>query len=231
MAVCEAYGLTSDPGLRNPAQRALNYIIDAQSAEGGWRYGRRQAGYDTSVCGWQLMALKSGQMSGLTVPPATLKRCNLWLDAAGVPDGGAYGYCSRGEGVNTTAVGLLCRQYLGWGPRNPGLTAGVKRLQTWRPQPANMYFSYYATQVMHHMGGNAWELWNPAMRDGLIAAQDQGKDPTHPHQKGSWNHPGSYAGRIMDTSLSLLTLEVYYRHLPLYRRDVGGDKDVLRDNQ
>ena len=28
----------------------------------------------------------------------------------------------------------------------------------------------------------------------------------------------------MSTSLSLLTLEVYYRHLPLYRRDLGGMK-------
>jgi hypothetical protein len=26
------------------------------------------------------------------------------------------------------------------------------------------------------------------------------------------------------TSLSLLTLEVYYRHLPLYQRNLGGDK-------
>ena len=28
----------------------------------------------------------------------------------------------------------------------------------------------------------------------------------------------------MITSLSLLTLEVYYRHLPLYRREMGDDK-------
>ena len=30
----------------------------------------------------------------------------------------------------------------------------------------------------------------------------------------------------MYTSLSLLTLEVYYRHLPLYRREMGGQKDM-----
>ena len=28
-------------------------------------------------------------------------------------------------------------------------------------------------------------------------------------------------GRLMQTALSTLTLEVYYRHLPLYRRDMG----------
>ena len=31
---------------------------------------------------------------------------------------------------------------------------------------------------------------------------------------------------MMSTSLALLTLEVYYRHLPLYRRDMGGDKQM-----
>lgn len=227
MALCEAYGLTNDVGLRGPAQRALDYLIDAQSKEGGWRYARKQAGYDTSVGGWALMALKSGQMAGLRVPPDAMNRAKKWLDDASTPDGGAYGYTSRGEGVNTTAVGLLCREYLGWGPRNPGLQAGIQRLQNWKPQPTNMYFSYYATQVMHHAGGPAWDAWNPAMRDGLIAAQDQGTDPQHAHQKGSWHHKGSYAGRLMDTSLSILTLEVYYRHLPLYRRDVGSDKAIL----
>jgi hypothetical protein len=29
---------------------------------------------------------------------------------------------------------------------------------------------------------------------------------------------GGPGGRLMITSLSILTLEVYYRHLPLYRR-------------
>jgi hypothetical protein len=227
MAVCEAYALTSDPALRGPAQRALNYIVDAQSEEGGWRYAKKQPGYDTSVGGWQLMALKSGQMAGLRVPTETMNRAKKWLDAAGTPDGAAYGYTTRGEGANTTAVGLLCREYYGWGPRNPGLQAGMKRLLVWKPDPRNMYFSYYATQVMHHAGGDNWEKWNESMRDGLINTQDQGNDPIHAHQKGSWHHPGSYAGRLMDTSLSILTLEVYYRHLPLYRRDIGSDKAIL----
>jgi hypothetical protein len=30
----------------------------------------------------------------------------------------------------------------------------------------------------------------------------------------------------MQTSLSLLTLEVYYRHLPLYRRDLATGKEM-----
>src|SRR5439155_24260437 len=80
IAMCEAYGLTSDPALRRPAQKALNFIIGAQSAAGGWSYTAPCSGHDTSVGGWQLMALKSGQMSGLDVPPKTLSGASRWLD-------------------------------------------------------------------------------------------------------------------------------------------------------
>src|SRR5262249_11384961 len=47
IALCEAYGLTSDPLLKNPAQRAIDYIVKAQHFAGGWRYQPNQAG-DTS---------------------------------------------------------------------------------------------------------------------------------------------------------------------------------------
>jgi len=54
------------------------------------------------------------------------------------------------------------------------------------------------------------------MRDQLVATQI--KDGAG---AGSWNvtdpHGGA-GGRIYQTALSLLTLEVYYRHLPIYRR-------------
>jgi hypothetical protein len=235
IAMCEAYGLSSDPGLKTSAQKAINYIVYAQDpAGGGWRYGPRQGG-DTSVVGWQVMALRSGQMAGLNVPGPTLKGAEKWLDSCMTSDGGGYGYIGNDETPTMSSVGLLCRQYLGWSPRNPGLLSGVAKLRKYPPGSINsMYYYYYATQVMHHMGGESWQEWNPKMRDMLIAQQDNGRMPRRPHQLGSWDpagdaHGGS-GGRVMQTSLSLLTLEVYYRHLPLYRRDsVMGAKDNKGD--
>jgi hypothetical protein len=65
------------------------------------------------------------------------------------------------------------------------------------------------------------------MRDWLIKKQDNGGK--NPAQKGSWDPQGDahggVGGRVMMTSLCMLTLEVYYRHLPLYRRDMGFNKD------
>jgi len=245
IALCEAYGMTSDPMLKNPAQRAIHYIVAAQDpAGGGWRYSPRTSG-DTSVTGWQLMALKSGQMSGLDVPKETLKKTETFLDAVAANEGG-YAYLpNSGATPVMTAVGMLCRQYLGVNPRNPGLLKGVEILKKAPPgTTGNIYYEYYATQVMHHMGGDAWDFWNkgPAgdgkggIRDSLIASQDKVGDPLRPlpqklrHEDGSWAPNGPWGadggGRIMFTSLSLLTLEVYYRHLPLYRKDMGVMKEA-----
>jgi hypothetical protein len=144
-------------------------------------------------------------------------------------DGTGYGYQSPQElSASMTAVGLLCRLYLGTGPRNTGIQGGVQRLRQAPPAQANrnIYYYYYATQVMHQIGGDAWESWNPLIRNLLVKSQDKGTDPKHPHMKGSWSPSGDLwggsGGRIMTTALSILTLEVYYRHLPLYRRDMAG---------
>lgn len=240
IAMCEAYGLTSDPRIKLSAQRALNFIATAQdSAGGGWRYAPKQAG-DTSVTGWQLMALKSGQMAGLSVPKSTLKLAEHFLDSvetsekgAGAADkGGNFAYLpGQPPTLTMTSVGLLCRQYSGIGPKNPALQNGVKKLRQSPPgKNNNIYYLYYATQVMHHMQGESWRYWNlgpngdgkGGIRDSLINRQDKGTTPQRPHQAGSWGE--SQGGRIMATSLSLLCLEVYYRHLPLYRRDIANIK-------
>jgi hypothetical protein len=66
----------------------------------------------------------------------------------------------------------------------------------------------------------AWDEWNSAMRDPLINSQDTGIDEQHAHQKGSWYNPrdpvvAQYGGRLMQTSLSILMLQTYYRYPPL----------------
>ena len=246
IAMCEAYGLSSDPRVKASAQRALNFIASAQDkAGGGWRYSPGQAG-DMSVTGWQLMALKSGQMAGLSVPKNTLKQAERFLDscennnAKGATGsrmgGGGYGYLpGGGETIVMTSVGLLCRMYSGVGPGNPSLLAGVQKLKAYPPEKhPDVYYLYYATQVMHHMQGESWRFWNTGVdadgkqkskgiRDMLISKQDTGMTKNHAHQAGSWG--GSAGGRVMATSLSLLCLEVYYRHLPLYRRDLTFTKE------
>ena len=227
IALCEAYAMTSDLRLRGAAQAAIRFIEYAQNTQtGGWRYAPRTDG-DTSVVGWQVMALRSGQMAGLHVRSQTLELAKRWLDSCQKEGGAKYSYVpGNGATPTMTAAGLLNRQYLGWGPRNPSLHKGAKYLLRNLP-PAKpgknarlgrIYYYYYASQVLHHLGGEYWKTWNPLMRDFLIATQEK-----EGHKMGSWNPLGAdyggVGGRIYATSLSILTLEVYYRYLPLYRRE------------
>jgi hypothetical protein len=85
LALCEAYGMTQDAELKEPAQASLNYIANTQHRQrGGWRYTPGISA-DTSVTGWMMMALKSGQLSGLDVPEETYRGIGHWLGLAKSP--------------------------------------------------------------------------------------------------------------------------------------------------
>jgi hypothetical protein len=225
IALCEAYGMTQDPTLRRPAQQALKYIEDCQHPAGGWRYAPKQPG-DTSVTGWQVQALKSGQMAKLSVDEEKLKLVRKFLDSVADNNGATYGYISKAGRPATTAVGLLCRQYLGWGPNNPHVAEGVEFLKAHPPgeQDYDIYYLYYAALTLHNYGGDDWsKFWNPKTRDLLIKRQVK---TGNAGVVGSWDPDqtptGSAGGRLVCSCLSLLTLEVYYRHLPLYKRTISG---------
>lgn len=219
IALTEAYGMTQDRALLEPAQAVVNFICKAQDpVGGGWRYMPRQKG-DTSVTGWQLHALKNAHMSYLQVPPEVIKKTSTFLDSVQANGGATYGYTTPGEGPATTAIGLLGRMYLGWDRDNMALQRGVERVAAWGVSTkGNMYYNYYATQVAHHWGGDVWRKWDTEMRDWLLGSQE--KDG---HEAGSWFFAGGDAGadrggRHYTTSLAaLMLLQSYREPLPLKR--------------
>ena len=92
IALCETYGLSGDKQVGMAAQGAVNFILSAQNtADGGWRYNPNDPG-DTSVVGWQVMALKSAHMAGLNVGGSAFSAAGKWLDAVAVHDGAEYAY-------------------------------------------------------------------------------------------------------------------------------------------
>jgi hypothetical protein len=221
IVVCELYGMTEDSWLRDAAQGALKYAEKAQGRDGGWRYNPGDSG-DTSVTGWYVMALQSGIAAGLEVDQSTLYKVREFMDTVMDSDGVRYSYQPRGSPSATmTAEGLLCRQYLGWQPTEPGLIQGVNMLvePNWifKRQDPNVYYWYYATQVLHHYGGSPWRVWNEVMREELPAMQvKQGREAgSWAPQKDRWASVSG--GRLMMTCFSIYCLEVYYRHMPLYQ--------------
>ena len=83
ITLCEAYGMTHDEHVGRAARRAVAYIQMAQNrSTGGWRYLPGERG-DTSVFGWQMMALKSAQLAGLPVDSMTMENSKKWLKLGG----------------------------------------------------------------------------------------------------------------------------------------------------
>jgi hypothetical protein len=223
--LCEAYAMSHDRRLEAPAKAALHFIITGQDQQtGGWRYTYKMPDADTSVFGWQIMALKSGTMAGLLPvgDHACFDLAKQWLDAVGKGTSkGLFSYTVQSGPTDTmTAVGLLCTQYLGARDNDPRIVEGTRFLMVNLPSAADgkVYYWYYATQAMHHQPGPDWDKWNRQMRTVLINTQcgDPGcANGSWDPAKGmpEWAAPG---GRLMMTSLAALTLEVYYRYPPLY---------------
>ncbi len=222
--LCEAYAMTEDPALMGPAQAALNFTYYAQSpSDGGWRYAPRSATEsDTSVTGWHVMAMKSGYMGHLTVPPIAVKGALNFLDRVGSNNGSLYGYTDKitsvGASPSCTAIGLLCRMYTGWDKTHPGIIEGVKNLMQIGVDKRDIYYDYYAAQVLRHYGGPDWDKFNVELRDWLVQTQD-----TNAGANGSWHFSDSKShrgplegGRLASTAFATMILEVYYRHMPLY---------------
>jgi hypothetical protein len=220
--VAEAFGLTRERRYHDSALAATVFIIKAQHPEGSWGYSPGAKG-DTSVTGWQFSALKTALYAGIPVGPAPFARADSFLKTVADPNGLGYGYNAPGAAPPTSAVGLLCEEFLGTGPHDPSLAKGIDNLilpgnYITKERP-NIYFIFYATQVMHHYGGKKWEAWNTKTRDLLIDLQDPGTEIDHGHQKGSWSPYGDgfakQGGRLMFTALALVTLEAYYYTVPL----------------
>lgn len=238
IALCESYGMTQDEEIEESAQRAVDFIVASQDPlRGGWRY-RPGTGSDTSVSGWFMMALQSAKLAGLMVPQGTFDRLEMYLQASQSPDGDNHLYRYNPYAADTpqqrhglqptavmTSVGLLMRLYTGWQRDRPEMMEGAEYLLENLPAhgvPDNSrrdtYYWYYATQVMFHIGGDRWREWHDALYPLLIEHQ-----VLHGEYEGSWDPMAptadlwaQYGGRLYVTTMNLLSLEVTYRHLPIY---------------
>ncbi len=221
--LCESYSLTGDKRLLAPARRAVQFIVKSQTAESGWRYAPRDEN-DTSVTGWQILALKSAQIAGIEVPEQTFKWTKLWLDKVRQGHaGGLYSY-KVGHVVTPvmTAEGAFCQLFTGARTKTPETVESIAFLMNnqpaWDPRnrSVNMYYWYYATLAIYLSGAQEFEAWNAALTKALL----KGRNTSGP-AAGSWDpvdQLGPRGGRIYSTAIGALCLEVYYRFLPLYKQ-------------
>ncbi|MBI3828702.1 MAG: zf-HC2 domain-containing protein [Planctomycetes bacterium] len=248
LALAEAAGMSRNAEWKAAAQKAINGVVSGQIKKGnsdyeGWDYAPGGTTNDTSVTGWNVMALKSAKVAGIKVDPASLMGAMNWInsgqDLKGAPKDGDADYWEGGmmtyrgqvgappnpKNMAMTAAAALTRLFIGGEkPTSPGVAGPCNLMKKEANLPTedkarfNLYYWYYGTLVMFQKGGDYWKLWNESMRKSIPNAQRKDGD-----FDGSWDPyftEGTgyiYGGRVMSTSLGALVLEVYYRYLPLYR--------------
>jgi len=237
MAMAEAAGMANIADTKAAAQRAIDYSTKVHQQgtgydKSGFRYKAKQAG-DLSVSGWFVMQLKSAKVAGLNVDHGSFEGAIRFLDSVerkgaggdkGYGSASIYSYMPTNHHEHTahrlTAIGNLCRQFLGW--KKEDLQASVSWFMDkggvpdgWGEGQTDLYYWYYGTLCVFQQGGDLWKRWNEAMKKTLCESQRRGGD-----EDGSWDPVGSYSkewGRVGQTAIGALCLEVYYRYLPMYK--------------
>jgi len=219
LAVAEAAQMTEDARYREAAFRAAQFIIAGQNPKtGGWRYQPGESG-DTSVVGWQVMALHSAEQLGYTIPRETKDKARDWLEFVSQMGTLRAGYQNANATRPMTAEAALSRVLLGERFTRKRVDDMGEYLLAEKPGKGqdNYYYWYYASLVLSQTDSGAWEQWDEATRRHLIATQHAGGE-----LDGSWSTRskwGNRGGRVYTTAMATLTLEVYYRYLPMYRGD------------
>ncbi|MFT5300326.1 MAG: hypothetical protein ACI87E_003278 [Mariniblastus sp.] len=219
LALSEALAMTGDQRLMPAVQRGVNFTVNAQDRrDGGWRYAPGDSG-DMSQFGWQVLALHSAKLGNAHVPPETFDRMQNFLESctSGIGKGLASYRPKQGPSTTMTAEALLCRYFLQNNVNATTLMEATRRIGTELPTPhhVNLYYWYYGTLAMYHAGGSDWERWNTELKKTLLTLQIKTGN-----KAGSWPANGvwgGYGGEVYSTAMATLSLEVYYRYLPIYQ--------------
>ena len=259
-ALAEAYGLTRVPTVKEAAEKAVNVVIRGQNPSGGFNYNLAAGGgtrNDSSYMSWCCQALKAAYMAGLNcdgLDQAMTKSIAGWkCNYGGTYDKGGFGYTGPSSSHGLTAGGALSLQLMGQS-NSKMVTSAMNAMENagfWgQGSYSKTYYSYYLTQAKFHEGGARWKAWNKLFSPTLIKHQIVEKNAIEgPDGKmkdiGHWA-PGKEVsghtdpeGRVMNTCLNALQLQVYYRYLPTFQKpdelpvaDLGGgEQDAEVDIQ
>lgn len=218
VALCEASAMTGDPRVRDAARRAVSFLLDASSRSPS--RGADAAG-DTAVLGWQVMVVRSARRAGFDVPADTFVAAARFLDAVCDPLApGHYAYERAGTpSPAMTAEAMFVQQLIGRSRDDPRMEQSARFVLSAPPRWARddqggapTHYWYYATLALFQHQGEPWRLWNERLVPELLRNQraDAGA-------AGSWDPQDQWSrlgGRIYQTAVCALSLEVYYRYRP-----------------
>jgi hypothetical protein len=228
--------------LKDILTRAVKYIGNAQSTQGGWFYTSKADGHDQdegSVTITQVQALRACRNAGIPVPKDIIKKAQDYLKKSTTARGGVVyslgrggmGAPAGGERPALTAAAIAC-----------GFNAGeykgdlVKKWfkYTQTAIPLNLggvrfghdeYTHYYYSQAVYILGDTGWEkLFGPTPEADRLTwtkykASMFDRLQQMQHADGSWPSGGGFSvGPVYSTAVYLTILQLDKGTLPIYQR-------------
>jgi hypothetical protein len=223
MFLAESHGTIGDRDLRRRVRdtlgRAVKVILDAQNAEGGWRYQPVKENADISVTVCQVMALRSARNAGVEVPRSTVDKCVEYVRGCQNADGGFRYFRQGGVSEFARSAAGVAALYSAGVYRGREIERGLRYVAQYKPTGAGfarrdvdrnfLYGHYYAAQVMWTAGGRWWADWFPAIRDELLARGRVRGD-------GSWLDP--IVGSDYATAMACIILQIPNNYLPILQK-------------
>ena len=227
LALAEAYGAVDErtlwpEGVDAKRTRSIGQALELavrtsvtsqnKNREGAWRYSPDGTDADTSVAGAVLMSLLAARNAGIEVPDKNIDLAIKYFIEKTADNGNvAYSGGMGGMGNSTARTAIATLVYS---------IAGRKDLKQFKSAASCLktsdvnetadhygeYTSYYKAQALFQSDIAAWEKWNKNLINDLKKKQ-----------RSDGHFDGNY-GPSVATSMSLLSLALNFRFLPIYER-------------
>jgi hypothetical protein len=174
------------------------------------------------------MALKSAKIGYFNVNKKSIDRACEYFKKATENDGMSTSYCTdKADGVKNVKVGggsnrmsgvaLTCLQFMGVDRKDVQVDGSAKKcVGVGVNGNSDFYMTYYQALGLFQTGVREkyWKEFNPLMKEAVLGSQV--KVGKYEENRGSWNPEvdihGKNWGRVGETALGCLIMEVYYRY-------------------
>jgi len=239
--LAEIYGMTHREDVRRVLQKAVDFIVDCQNEEGGWRYVPFAPESDMSIVVCQVLALRAARNIGISVPKETIDRAARYVVDSSITDEsaisprsmamyhdeiGAFHY-QRGSRSRSsfplTAAGVTSLHGVGIYSDEAithGLEYLVRNLDDFnydygRRRRGHYFFwygHYYGVQAMYTAGTSyGRQYWEPYF--------EKVRQELLLMQNKDGSFPNDTGpGAPFGTAMAVLILEIPYRLLPIFQR-------------
>lgn len=210
--------------------KAVSFIVQSQSNNGGWGYLSNSQLPNTSVTVWQVQALRLASMLDIPGVDNALRKSYQWLGDV-TNDNGLVDYKESADYPNSpyalTASGITAYLWIDSLPVMKSEENNVikKRLDNLYNKQIALFsenlplsksatdndfcYWYWGTMVMISPDNQEWQKWNAQIKEILIKNQAE---------NGTWQFNdkwGMFGGQLYTTTMAILTLQVYYRYPPM----------------